>query len=994
MTTLATASSELLSILSKDSAACTRALARWKSEILPTASSTDEILQLFNCSQNKDSLLSALLAIINDELAFITTEGHRESSVEILRGLLQRAFGQQKVCDEANSQEDHIGSLQSLFQQCSRLFERRMSRQDGSTGGFHGSSMTSLEQSEHIRLSLVALLAELGSYLITRSVPVESIEQAASCICQMLAKYIFNDPFPDILLASCTLVQTLAKLCPAAVELHATDLLLQLAGKDVKHCLFRNRRSKIRSEAVVTSSAIVHCCQDSDSSNLSNLQEALQSILLPGWEELVNMDTSVSVRVAALNAVGMTAKQFDWTYSLAPDELTSFVESKALSLFVLGASDENSQVQESAIQQMINALSCGSHNGQGRNVPWNAITRYFHPVIEVILASCSLSWSACKDRVRSLEALQVFLSFAITILDSNVVTDQSSSTLLPRMQPIVECLRKNIVCEEKDVLQVRNTCIALSLNEPLHLSLTFKPFSNTHQAALTACSILGGSDTCSTLVLDMLTASSEDKIELSKDAIAMISSPREAASTMLLLSRMVKGMICNEEAAVILRRVDPTLSLSTPNWIYTSPSSMATITMLLSHTSVTNYVAANPSLAWALLDTVSEVVKCCKHHLSIGEDCHDGSWTLKEESVLEILIGIVHLLGCPEAYGLSSQANEVLHEFSSCFLCDADSDDTKRSLLDAHFRKLVLKITAAVESTFPWKESDAAFSAMTALLRTVEGSTVSSNFEVVAPFFMHHMSSAEIAKEGEPEEYSLRITLMSVLQCILSDKTFHSLEDASGPKISPAGIILSLVLPNLVWRAGGLASALRKLSVATVFSVLCHMKGTAEASALHSDILAQLIPVLHSCLEDTEPSTRELACVCLSLVLEQSSSEMIQAIWETNARIVDTLQHSLLSLLDDNHSPTRLAACRALKSFLTLRSPSEKVVSSLIVHLDDDEQEVKEQVHLVLETVLLEEKARDRGAKVLATANRCLKGALHTHRDGSYCSSLLGLLEG
>eukprot|EP00985_Skeletonema_marinoi_P028524 scaffold25169_cov122-Skeletonema_marinoi.AAC.2 len=968
MTTLATASSELLSISSKDSAACTRVLTRWKSEILPTAS-TDEILQLFTCSQSKEvSVLSTLLAMINDELAFITTEGHRESSVEILRGLLQRAFGQQKA-----NQEDHIGSLQSLFQQCSHLFGRRMSRQDGSTDhqGFHGSSMTSLEQSEHIRLSLVELMSELGSYLITRSVPLESIGQAASCICQALAKHVFIDPFPDILLASCTLVQTLAKLCSTSVELHATDLLLQLAGRDVKHCLFRNRRSKIRSEAVVTSSAIVLCCQDSDSSNLSSLQEALQSILLPGWEELVKMDSAVSVRVAALNAVGMTTKQFDWTYS--PDELTSFVESKALSLFVLGASDGNTQVQESAIQQMMNALNCGSHNGQGWNVPWNVIKRYFHPVMEAILASCSFSWSTCKDRVRSLEALQVFFSFAITILDSNVVTDQSSSTLLPRMQPIVECLRKNIVSEEKDVLQ---------------------PFSTTDQAALTACSILGGSDTCSTLVLDMLVASSEDKIELSKDAIAIISSPREAASTMLLLSRMVKGMICNEDTAAILRRVDPTLSISTPNWIYTSPSSMATITTLLSHTSVTNCVAANPSLAWALLDTVSEVVKCCKHHLSIGEDCHEGSWTLKEESVLEILIGIVHLLGCPESYGLSAQANEILDEFSSCFLCDADSDDTKRSLLDAHFRKLVLNITAAAESTFPWKESDAAFSAMTALLRTVEGSTVSSNFEVVAPFFMHHMSSTEIAKEGEPEEYSLRITLMSVLQCILSDKTFHSLEDASGPKISPTGIILSLVLPNLVWRAGGLASALRKLSVATVFSLLCHMKGIADASALHSDILAQLIPVLHSCLEDTEPSTRELACVCLSLVLEQSSSEMIQAIWETNARIIDTLQHSLLSLLDDNHNPTRLAACRALKFFLTLRSPSEKVISSLIVHLDDDEQEVKEQVHVVLKLGIKHEKARDRGAKVLATANRCLKGALHTHRDGSYCSSLLGLLEG
>ena len=514
----------------------------------------------------------------------------------------------------------------------------------------------------------------------------------------------------------------------------------------------------------------------------------------------------------------------------------------------------------------------------------------------------------------------------------------------------------------------------------------------------------------------MLVLSSEDNFELrlSKDATAMISSPREAASTLLLLSRMLKGMICNEDAAAILLRVDPTLSISVPNWIYTSPSAMATITTLLSHTSVTNCLAANPPLAWALQEAVSEVVRCCKHHLSVGGYDQDGSWTLKEESVREILVGIVHLLGCSESHDLSTQTTEILLEFSSFFLCDADSDDMKRSLLDVHFCKLVPKIIADAESAFPWKESDAAFLAMTALLRTVQGATVSSNIELVAPFFIHHMSSTEISKEGEAEEYSLRITLMSLLQCILSDVSFYSLEHVLGNKIGPTEFILSLVLPNLVWRAGGLASALRKLSVATVFSLLYHMKGDTvfsllyhmkgveEGSALHSDILAQLIPVLHSCLEDTESSTRELACVCLSLALEKSSSETIRKIWENDARILDTLQPSLLNLLDDNHNPTRLAACRALKSILTLRVPSEKVIASLIVHLDDDNQEVKEKVHEVLYGLLellrlsssKGEKSRDCGASVLATANWYLKDALHTHRDGSYCTSLLGLIEG
>lgn len=473
----ATATSELVSIKSKDSAACTRILTRWKSHILPTAS-TEEILQLFDCCQGKDSFLSTLFAIINDndDLPFITTEGHRESSVEILRGILQHVFGHTKDCVEANSLEDRIDILQSLFQQCSRLFEKRMSRQDSSDHqGFHGSSLSSLEQSEHIRLSLVELMSELGSYLIMHTQSEELILEAASCICQTLAKNVFDDPFPDILAASCALVHTLAKLCPAVVAFNAKDLLLQLAGKDVKHCLFRNRRSKIRSEAVETSCAIVLCqtsqtpCkidEQEDRSLPSSMLESLQYILLPGWEELAKMDASASVRVAALNATGMIAKQFDWTCSPCGEhrdalssckesdsstELTAYVESSVLSLFVLGASDGNTEVQESAIQQMICSLNCGSQHEQGINIPWDVIAEYFPHMLELNLASFSL----CQGRVRSLETLQVLLSFAIAILDSRVMTD-CSLTLLSRMQPIVECLRKNIVSEEKDVLQVRN----------------------------------------------------------------------------------------------------------------------------------------------------------------------------------------------------------------------------------------------------------------------------------------------------------------------------------------------------------------------------------------------------------------------------------------------------------------------------------------------------------------------------------------------------------
>ena len=211
---------------------------------------------------------------------------------------------------------------------------------------------------------------------------------------------------------------------------------------------------------------------------------------------------------------------------------------------------------------------------------------------------------------------------------------------------------------------------------------------------------------------------------------------------------------------------------------------------------------------------------------------------------------------------------------------------------------------------------------------------------------------------------------MTLLQTILSDESFHRSPqytltgggNSSTFNVSTSTtteIILSLVLPNLVWRPGGLAAALRRLSVATVFSLLRRLKDSEEASAALDtpEMLTQLIPILQSCLDDTEDSSRELACLCLSMILEQTPLEMFTTIWETHEPFIDTLQSRLLGLLDDNHNPVRLAACKALECFLIKTSPirerkqMEKMVTILTVHLADDEKEIQKQVGGVLAVI-------------------------------------------
>lgn len=210
---------------------------------------------------------------------------------------------------------------------------------------------------------------------------------------------------------------------------------------------------------------------------------------------------------------------------------------------------------------------------------------------------------------------------------------------------------------------------------------------------------------------------------------------------------------------------------------------------------------------------------------------------------------------------------------------------------------------------------------------------------------------------------------MALLQTILSDESFHRSPqyastgggNSSTPNVSATmttEIILSLVLPNLVWRPGGLAAALRRLSVATVFSLLRCSKDSEASAALDTpEMLTQLIPILQSCLDETEDSSRELACLCLSMILEQTHPETFKTIWETHEPVIDTLQSRLLGLLDDNHNPVRLAACKALECLLIKTSSTrerkqmEDVVSILTVHLADDEKEVQKQVGGVLAVI-------------------------------------------
>jgi len=1113
---------------------CTRILNQWKKEIIPNLSKEEslELLILIHSTvgdggdgnsandclgASDDSpalVVPTLLSIINNDHDF-STEGHRETSVDILKGLFHRAFstGRDALQGEEEGQEEMkmppATTLIQLFHQCSQTFQNRMARcQTSNRDGFrHGTMMEPMESSEHIRLLLVELLLDLGGYCLTSSKK-DGVEQddethskriieATSNICHILAKSTFLDPYPEVQRAACTLVEILARLCPLAVRMKAPGLLVPLTGEVdgfvggaeqsssiSKKCLFRHRHAKTRCKAVDASAAIVMCCPREDSSRnddghhtdgdstpanhlssygsqSTSMGRILQDNLLPGWEDLLKMDPSASVQIAVLKSLGNVAGMLDWSYSpdtseISPPpavsnddhtnhshqpvitskmDLASMVEARVLTLFLMGLSVGNAtQVQSMTIQQLRNLRS-----GNQQNLPRDTLVTYFQPILELVLSACSQGWAPCQSKVRSLETLQVLLGIAIPLMEKDASSLVSSP---PAKQPspecvvkvvelsnamirsIMDCLSENILSEEKEVLE----------------------------AALASCRILGSSNHGSRIVLAITSThrcrDGEKRSVLVTDDVDSVgdhSSPRQMTCILLMLDGMIKGSLCNKEATSIRHEIDPTLTIPTPDWFHSSPSSATIISSFLCHTTITNNVAANSSLAWALLDTCNSFVQCAQQPSQVDNE----KLELTEDVITNVLISIAHLLGCPDEYGLSSHAMNILDAFSPFQGCaksnskhgagSGGTSDAMLSLMDVHFRGVLPRIVASAPP-FPWKQTDPAFLAMDALLRTCRGSTVGNNFDMVAPFFVSHLSTAAYntndngtdsahdkcltattTKDELAEEYSLRISLMALLQTILSDESFsqtlspRQIETSTFSARFTTDVLLSLVLPNLVWKVGGMALALRKLAAATLFSLLSHYHNNKQVqqqekgtTLLHPETITHLIPILHSNLEDTESTTRELSCICLSMVLEQVSSETFTTIWETNTRVIDTLYPRLLELLDDSHNPVRMAACKALGEFLTLAhvtastssfnlglASMENIASSLLIQLDDPEHEIKEHAFQVL-LVLLELQYQDSNGKfhennkgVVEMMERQIIDSLKSHRDGSFCRLLL-----
>ena len=113
----------------------------------------------------------------------------------------------------------------------------------------------------------------------------------------------------------------------------------------------------------------------------------------------------------------------------------------------------------------------------------------------------------------------------------------------------------------------------------------------------------------------------------------------------------------------------------------------------------------------------------------------------------------------------------------------------------------------------------------------------------------------------------LRMGMLALLATILEDPAIGRV---CREREGYGGTMLQrLLVPNLVWRVGRVASSVRKIGMRCL-SILLRQRLVAQDSlvAVWHGEQSQLVPILKSCLDDDEPLTRQLTCLALMSVFE------------------------------------------------------------------------------------------------------------------------------
>ncbi|XP_045571589.1 dynein axonemal assembly factor 5 [Salmo salar] len=322
---------------------------------------------------------------------------------------------------------------------------------------------------------------------------------------------------------------------------------------------------------------------------------------------------------------------------------------------------------------------------------------------------------------------------------------------------------------------------------------------------------------------------------------------------------------------------------------------------------------------------LDQLLSCVDVLLSLCEkDC--GSVSLQ---LLQVLVTVQSLSTEPQ---LTDKAEQ-----SVVSLCKVQGLATVADLYRQHMGQLLQWLSASQKTWTSYSPQRLQLQ----VIATQSGPVIGEFLPLLMPLLQNCLDP-----ERDPE---MRLHIFTMLSKLLLDAT-HTL-DSQGRFCEHLDVfLLELLLPNLVWKAGRTAAAIRTSALSCLLALL---QGGAIPPSQLLAVEERLSPQVLSALEEDSQLSRLLACRSLSNLLKLIGPSL-------HPDALNNIYPEVLKRLDDSSEEVRGVALRALGLWLASLGKDynsqlysqhlEVLFQQLLLHLDDPDSHVQDTVLEVLKT--------------------------------------------
>jgi len=312
---------------------------------------------------------------------------------------------------------------------------------------------------------------------------------------------------------------------------------------------------------------------------------------------------------------------------------------------------------------------------------------------------------------------------------------------------------------------------------------------------------------------------------------------------------------------------------------------------------------------------------------------------LNEDSVSEILWMIIQIHASWLKHyqpSLSSLQLDESHEIHREITKTLDFVSQSEQIWETHFPALYGKIERELQNG----QGQYLFASLICYSKTF----VSKYMKQILPIFR------QINDENKSE--TLRYALLSILCSLISIEDVEHSNTADDYGECMQFILVDILLPNLVWKAGKFRYKMRLLALESMRVLYAHK---AVDAAITWNCRQKLVSTVQSRLDDFQCEIRKSAVQLITLLLtelyttfREHKSECILAEKE-----MDSLCTSILDRYDDSNDEVRTLTCSALNALIqcmdeTNISCYSKIIETSFIHLDDSNKILQNEIFSLL----------------------------------------------